>query len=602
MASNEELKEEMSKDAEVAHAVNPQDMVAAATEPEKDVPTAMREARKDYDEKSADLEKSTHHLSDEELAKASGMDLDTYLAKQDELKDKLQTPVPNSWNHDEEEFKFNDQTTGNVGNWSITTAKQYHQRVNAADENNPAREIYQEQLEETLQSSDYTQTSQTHDITPENSKIHVKIVNTDEIDDEELEELQQKPNVSIVKTGEEANLDTKQRNNLASFVPNTSEILMATYTDEEKANNTGETFSSRFVNDDPYTKIEAINHEHVHKDHWINDGQGQLQLTPANAAKADRLTETIAEAASWLQYAQMYQDAKKQGIQTVEINGEQKPLSYILEGKPGLKEAVEGLNGDFDINNPTHKRAIVKASSQYWHKERKSTYDKQAHDTATRTPDVFTVQSYDKQRDILKNEEKTYDEVSERMLKDVPVLFGHIRVDLTDCRDLLDTMSTEEAKELTADIPHITREEMEEIDAHLTAKGLTTETEKMEYMKNFLANSYVRSGECEDPELRNIMLKHNPNITYADGIQVKQEKDGLADVDGIKMNASDIPPPEASNKTATASNENQNTAPEQTAEKTEPNNTQTTTAENTNKKADNKTLPQAVLNQKYYSR
>lgn len=589
--TNEELKQTMSDNAKDVHGTDPNAIVVAAAEPEKDVHTAMADARKNHDKKVAALTEKNNELSDEELAKASGMDLEGYLTKRDELKDKLQSPVPNHWNHDEEEFKFEDQIVGNVGNWGISTTKQYHQRVNAADKNNPTHEIYQEQLEETLQSDDHTRTSQTHDITPENSKIHVRIVNVDEIDDEELENLQQDPNVSIVKTGEDANLDTKQRNNMASFVPNTQEIIMATYTDEEKekAKSAGDTFEARFINGDKYATEEALNHEHVHRDHWINDGHGQLQTTPTNAAKADRLTETIAEAATWLQYAQTYQDEKKKGKETIEINGEQKPLSYILEGKPGLKEAMEGLNGDFDINNPEHKRAIVEASSQYWHKERQDTYDRQAHDAAVRSPDVFALQSYDKQRDILQNEEKTYGEVSERMLKDVPVLFGDIRVDLTDCRDLLDTMTTEDAKKLTADIPHVTAEEMQEIDAHLTAKGLNTETEKMEYMKNFLANSYVRSGECEDPELRNIMLKYNPNITYADQIKITQTENGPVDINGVKMNTSDLPTPENPDKTQTATAENTAT------EKTE---SDKTVAAATNKNE----ITNFILQQKYASR
>lgn len=539
--TNEELKQTMSDNAKATQATDPNAIAAATAEPDKNVHTAMVDARKDYDKKVAALTGKSNELSDEELAKASKLDLETYSARRDTIIDKLQAPVQNPFNHDDETFKFEDTTTGRIGNWSADTMQQYHQRVASTDEKNPNQEYWQYKLDENanLHKHDYLNASQERDITPDISKIHIKKINT-ELDDIDInEDLLQSPNTSTILIGPKQTDECKDQNVIASYNLDSLTIQMATDEEQKRAEatQTPDNFENRFIQGDPLTQLEVINHENVHRDHFINDGMGKLRSTPVNTAKCDRLTETTAEAATWLQYAYKYSEFKQLGLETIEINGEQKPLDYILEGKPGLKEAVEGLNGDFDINNPEHRRAIVKASSEYWHTERIDQYNSQAHGSASICPDIFAQLSYGQQLASLQNEEQNYARISERMLKDVPIQLGSIRVDLTDCRDLLDTMSTQEAQQLTADISHVTLEEMQEIDAHLQSKGCTTETEKMEYMKNFLANTYLRTGESQDPELLKIMLSHNSQITYADGLAITQ-KDGLTEVNGLKIDTS----------------------------------------------------------------
>ncbi len=604
---NEELKEAMSTNAKATHAIDPNDIVAAATEPGKDTHTAMAEARKDHDEKVAALTEKNKELSDDELAKKNNMALDEYLEIRNYALEELNTPV-SDFGKSKEDYLFkrtskeerederdNIKTRKTIGNWDSVTMESYHLHVEAQNKDNPNQQAYQQELDQTLEEFKYLDTSQVRNV--QTSKQHIKKVNTDEISTEDLEKLKQDPNNIIIQTGNASDEKLKESNADAAFDFKTQEIYIKSLAENKKTEHTPH---------DPHKELEEGNHEFVHYDHWVNDGQGECYTTPNNAARSNRLTEKIAEAATWLQYAHLY--TQYGDTKTVEINGEEKPLSDILERTPGLKETLEKLGEDFDINNPEHKKAIVQSASTYWDNARLDAYDHQAVSTAFFAKEYFATQSWDKQLDLLKNEEQTYNETTERMLKDVPILVGGIRVDLTDCRDLLDTMSTNEAKKLIADanFPAPSLEEMQEIDAHLTAKGLTQE-EKMAYMKNFLANSYVRSGECEDPELRDIMLKHNPNITYADGIQVTQTQDGVAEVKipsgmgepiEVKMNASDLPTPEAPNKTLTASNENPNTTTKQTSEQEVPSNT----VENATKEPDNKVLQQAIFAKMYNSR
>ncbi|MBO5284637.1 MAG: hypothetical protein J6B00_02040 [Alphaproteobacteria bacterium] len=458
--------------------------------------------------------------------------------------------------------------------------------------------------------------------------------------------------------------------------------------------------SLEYVRGNSIAKTAILMHENAHKDHWVYDGQGILQTSPVNAAKSNRLTETVAcsteylnaahqytllkeqgvknvsvarnytlaqvmtkynalEAEKrpelgeylksagietvhiskaddmlglWIDYGQVAQEPKpkfsdylkSRGIKNLEMTGEPKmqsvdalkekldeprkgykelvdelglnknaqyrfsserpieevienlqsvenlaqkgeaidgslayaglgrayvtavdnmPIEGILEMHDGLKEVVS--KHGFDPNNPKSVRRVVEASSKYWHEGwRQEAYTKQMLTSADVGKMYFDTKSWSEQIKILENEDKNYQDVSARMLKDVYI--GHnTMVDLSGCRDLLDTLSTpgalsefsrhnmkldmnsQEEKEIWGNkINPVSLAEMKEIDAYLTKKGLKTDDEKMAYMSRYMEDMAYRRGQVNDEELTAILMKYNNNITYQDNLSVSYGRDG----------------------------------------------------------------------------
>ncbi len=214
---------------------------------------------------------------------------------------------------------------------------------------------------------------------------------------------------------------------------------------------------------------------------------------------------------------------------------EEQPIEEILEAFPGLKETVD--EHGFDVNNPESVRHVVEASSGYWHDVRMEPYNQQAAGAANSGRCVFYSQSWSEQMNILENKDEVYQEVSERMMKDVYI--GHnTTVDLTHCRDLLDTMSDEDAISLFGG--DVSLAEMKEIDAYLTGKGLTTDEQKMRYMAEFLDNTAYRRGDNRDEELTKIMMSYCPEIKYQDGMTLRYDNKDEAFIYEVDGNNVDV--------------------------------------------------------------
>lgn len=221
---------------------------------------------------------------------------------------------------------------------------------------------------------------------------------------------------------------------------------------------------------------------------------------------------------------------------------EEMPIERVLEGYEGLKEVVS--EHGFDVENSESVRRVVEASSKYWHKDCADAYREQMLNCALAGDVLLSCKSLSEQKEILENEEAMYQRVSGNMLKDVYI--GHnTTVDLSMCRDLLDTLSTDNAlkeidehnqalvqsseqeKEICENkIRVVSLQEIQEIDAYLTSKGLKNDDEKMAYMAKHLDDVAYRRGKNEDKELTAIMLKHNSEITYQDGLNVEYRRDG----------------------------------------------------------------------------
>lgn len=263
-----------------------------------------------------------------------------------------------------------------------------------------------------------------------------------------------------------------------------------------------------------------IYHELNHKHNYDFDGLGQLSYTPVNAIKGDVLTEKISLCTEYMHMVKEYNDRKANGDTTIKYdNGTEKPLNHLFEACPGLSEAVQKYGTDID--NPKTKREIIAAAMNYWEQDRGHAYTGQTKRMMMTGNYAFNQLSFSQQLDKLKNEEDTYKKVSEAMLSGINI--GDKQIDLTDCKDLVDTYTTDKAKEMIEahnkkdefydeHISLPTYQEYQEINQHLEAIGKKTDAEKMEHIAKTVQTAST-STKSYDKSLEDIMLKHNPQIT-----------------------------------------------------------------------------------------
>ena len=272
----------------------------------------------------------------------------------------------------------------------------------------------------------------------------------------------------------------------------------------------------------PYTESQILFHEINHYlDYQIN-GMSDIQ-TPIDIARSNRFTETKSHAVGYLSTAMTYTFHKNQGIETIEMDGKEVPLETIFKACPGLEEILK--DKDFDPNNPEMVRRIVEASSRSWHEEAQETYDQQAKNIARSVDYETTYQSDLKRAKDPRTDEQIYDDFVTKALQNV-YIGTNTCVDLSNCRDLLDTMSIEEAKNLTvwsqsdydynkSIIPP--KETLLAVDEYLESIGITDEREKAKYLKKQIAFIASRNPDY-DSQLKSIITQHGGEIEYCDGI------------------------------------------------------------------------------------
>lgn len=322
---------------------------------------------------------------------------------------------------------------------------------------------------------------------------------------------------------------------LASYNPSDGKITVPIYSERaqqyaaESIKRDGSNFKDEYKVNNVIAQNAVFMHEQNHKVDEEYNGQALLMNSPVNAAKSDRLTETKSHAVSYLNVAQQYTMMKEQGIQTIQINGENKPLESILEMYNGLKEVV--LEKGFDINDPQSIRNVVEAASIDWHKNKADYLNQDINQAAIASINFGNLPMSEK-LEVLKNEDATYAEVSQKMLKNTYIGHNTI-VDLSSCQDLLDTMDKNEFihdvrekqsnfgflahSEAHNKINFISYEELSAVNAHLENKGLLKDEDKDKYLKQAFADIAQRS-ENQDAELKKILLGYSPDIVYADGI------------------------------------------------------------------------------------
>ena len=141
------------------------------------------------------------------------------------------------------------------------------------------------------------------------------------------------------------------------------------------------------------------------------------------------------------------------------------------------------------------------------------------------------------------------------MLQDVYV-GQNTNIDLTHCKDLLDTMSLDEAQYITTcqtkeDINFLdennppksktpTLEELEAINKHLENKGITKPKEKDKYLADYF-NALSKRILDTDPELTNIILSYNNTLKYDDQIILTKQANSTYNVQVEDLHIRNIP-------------------------------------------------------------
>lgn len=273
---------------------------------------------------------------------------------------------------------------------------------------------------------------------------------------------------------------------------------------------------------DTMVQLSTLYHENNHKNDFDNSGGMNLCYTPKNAAKVDRLTETKSCAVEYLAMAHQYTELKKKGVETVEINGEKKPIEYMLDMKEGLREVID--KHGFDANNPESVRRVVEASSKYWHEERVEGYNKQAAYEMNIGLSYLNSKPMSEQLKLLKDEDKKYQQASETMLKNTYIGQNTV-VDLSHCRDLLDTMTDADVQKIGNGAYVVSYKELKSVNDYLDKKGLKKDSDKMGYLAKHMKDLGYRK-EDKDPELTQLLLEQGNTILCADGLEYSRAADG----------------------------------------------------------------------------
>ena len=189
---------------------------------------------------------------------------------------------------------------------------------------------------------------------------------------------------------------------------------------------------------------------------------------------------------------------------------------------PGLKEVVD--KHGFDTNNPESVRRVVETSSKYWHEERIDGYNKQAADAMSDSLYYLNSKPMSEQLKLLKDEDKKYQNASEIMLQNT-YIGQDTKVDLRHCRDLLDTMTDDDARKIGNGAYIVSYDELKNVNDYLDKKGLKKDSDKMGYLAKHVKDLGYRK-EDKDPELTQLLLAQRNTILCADGLEYSRATDG----------------------------------------------------------------------------
>lgn len=269
-------------------------------------------------------------------------------------------------------------------------------------------------------------------------------------------------------------------------------------------------------------------HESTHQRHDEKVGIDNILDTPQDRLRKNRLTETVAAATEYLAVANMYTDLKSKGVTKfydtqIDPDGNKTcvevPLEHMLKYCPGLEDVVN--RDGFSFENKESQKKVVEASAKYWKEKRQSIYDGQAVGHLSISPNL------EQRFDALENSPTpmTYDQAAKAMLKDIYIGGNHALIDLSDCRELLDTMSNEDALKLFAGNnfqagAFFSEDTLKDLNNYLKNCGITDSEEKADFIKSIYNDTILRNDVDSQAvhDIKEILLKDGGNITYLDGI------------------------------------------------------------------------------------
>lgn len=355
---------------------------------------------------------------------------------------------------------------------------------------------------------------------------------------------------------------------LAAYDPATGKVIIQNY--DKMAINKSMINNPRelaYFNHNPISENGSSLHEFVHKKHFLSDDAFSFGTTPTNAAKADRLTETSAFAVEYLSAAHQYNQfikAHKEtgsteapGFQYTDNEGcvHNMPLEDMLDLYPGLKDVVTKYG--FDLNDPQSTRRIVEVASKEWHNTYQKLYDeKQTPNRLLGVNELYKEYnaSFSTRYHQALSEDVKHDASANKMLSNL-YIGNNTFVDLTHCRDLLDTLTTQDAENLTQNMLYNTpsKETILAVNSYLESKGMYSDKEKDEYLKKAFTNIVNRTPDA-DIELRKLLTADNPKVLYADGLSISNQNDPmLANINTIPTNSTPTPEVSASHPTSLTS-------------------------------------------------
>lgn len=276
------------------------------------------------------------------------------------------------------------------------------------------------------------------------------------------------------------------------------------------------------------------------------------------AVDKNYVTEKTAYAVQCLTLAHLYKNCKDAGMETIQINGVNHPLPYILNQVPDLHETIE-QNG-FDPQDPKSVSRIVKVASAHWDKDYLSGYSNgQFKEVAQNANDVDNMLN---QINAAKNHQQILLDMTQQLdigyntKIDIP---ADCLADILPKKEITQNILNESSKSFSP-----STEGLLAIDEYLTKKGIKNDKDRDQYLKTQYSNIVNRTPDA-DLELRDLMLAcgnaDNKEIYYTDNLKLK-DHNGILTVSNDNGNTSyPLSPMDArvdevaQNKTNTKTNE-----------------------------------------------
>lgn len=100
------------------------------------------------------------------------------------------------------------------------------------------------------------------------------------------------------------------------------------------------------MSNNPTAEIAAERHENTHFVHDVRgqiDEDSRLYQTADMKVEKDYVTEKTAYTVQCLTLANIWRNCKASGMETIELNGEKRPIGEIMDIVPGLRDSVEKM-------------------------------------------------------------------------------------------------------------------------------------------------------------------------------------------------------------------------------------------------------------------